>query len=564
MTDIIPISISSYRVVAPELHATIQEASNRYEAFVADTSALTQLEESLAAVRQVEGVLKLFNFPGSLTLVQEMAALMEHLLKQNGNSTPFALSAMSHALVILPCYLEYLADKEQALPVLVMPFVNELRAAQRKPILLESEVAEYVYSGELALASSGEATMNGELASHLRQMYQIGLLGLLREENVKAKLQLMHRAMQRLAQASLGLQIRGQWLLGEAVLAALVNDELGFDFTRKRVLSLLDGEMRKLSQQLPSEVTADTELISELIYLLALSGNETEAAAEVRAAVTLPQLSLNDQQLQQERRIMHGPNAQTIEVMVTALREELLQSKEVLEIAAQSNVTAEDFERVASVFQRTADILMVIGLNQASQIMQDMHLKVKAYAGNDEAVDKNSLLSLADGVLYVESLFSDLNRFDLNFAEQAMDESGKRALMSQSQFKEAQDIVIEEALASIVQSKKEITSFAETGFEKSHLEPVLQSLSEVRGAMLMLKYQQPAHIIDSCMSYVNAILNENPSEETYQRFLEVMADVLISLEYYLSEIAIKNPAPNNVLQVASHDLNELGFTVKGN
>lgn len=564
MTDIIPISISSYRVVAPELHATIQEASNRYEAFVADTSALTQLEESLAAVRQVEGVLKLFNFPGSLTLVQEMAALMEHLLKQNGNSTPFALSAMSHALVILPCYLEYLADKEQALPVLVMPFVNELRAAQRKPILLESEVAEYVYSGELALASSGEATMNGELASHLRQMYQIGLLGLLREENVKTKLQLMHRAMQRLAQASLGLQIRGQWLLGEAVLAALVNDELGFDFTRKRVLSLLDGELRKLSQQLPSEVTADTALISELVYLLALSGNETEAAAEVRAAVTLPQLSLSDQQLQQERRIMHGPNAQTIEVMVTALREELLQSKEVLEIAAQSNVTAEDFERVAAVFQRTADILMVIGLNQASQIMQDMHLKVKAYAGNDEAVDKNSLLSLADGVLYVESLFSDLNRFDLNFAEQAMDESGKRALMSQSQFKEAQDIVIEEALASIVQSKKEITSFAETGFEKSHLEPVLQSLSEVRGAMLILKYQQPAHIIDSCMSYVNAILNENPSEETHQRFLEVMADVLISLEYYLSEIAIKNPAPNNVLQVASHDLNELGFTVKGN
>lgn len=562
MTDIIPISTSSFRVVEDELYATMQDASSRYEAFMADASALEQLSESYHAIEQIEGVLKLFDCPGALPLAQEMKSALQQLIAANGLANRFYFSALSHAFVILPCYLEYAIEREQAIPSLILPFINELRAAQKKPLLLESMQAAYQFDGTLALAGEQQSQLQTEQAKHLRQMYQVGLLGLLREENIKAKLQLMHRAMQRMAKESGGRAIRGQWLLAEAVFEALLNDDLSVDFTRKRVFSLLDGELRKVAKDSSQEnLTADKALLSELVYLLALSASNGEAAEEIKQAIELPQLACSDKILQSEHRIMRGPNAQTITVMVAALREELAQSKEILEVASQAVNKNIDLTTVASVFLRTADILQVIGLNQQSQVMKDMHELVHNLTRSEE-IDREQLQKIADGLLYIESSLTDLNRFDLSFSGEVLDEASKRQIMAKSQFSEAEAIVLNEALESIHQAKKEITSYAEAAFEKTHLEPVSQSLSEVRGAMQILGHQRAANILSSCILFVQAMLGENADESRNSKFLEVMADVLISLEYYLSEIVIDNPPPENALQIAAHDLNEIGFTVK--
>lgn len=562
MTEIIPISIGSFRVIEQELYATLQDAASRYEAFMSDVSALDQLKECQQAVEQVAGVLKLFDCPGALPLAEEMDNALRELVNKEGQAPQFYLSALSHALVVLPCYLEYAIEREQAMPVLVLSFINELRAAQKKPLLFESTQAGYLLESELNLLGDGQATLEQEQVKHFRQMYQVGLLGLLREENIKMKLQLMHRAMQRLAQASTGRPIRGQWLLAEAVFEALLNDDLGFDFTRKRIFSLLDSELRKLEKNdKQSDITADKPLLSELIYLLTLSASSGDAANEIAQNIELPKLACDDKAIQKERRIMHGPNAQTIAVMVAALREEFAQSKEILEVAAQTQGANADFAKVAAVFQRTADILLVIGLKQPSQVMADMHAKVLELS-KQSVVEKEQLLSLAHELLYIDSSLANLDRFDLSYSEQVLDEAGKQELMAKSQLSEAEKIVLEQAQESIRQAKKDITSFAEAAFEKTHLEPVLRSLSEVRGAMQMLTYQRAANVLESCVQFVQAMLDENADEERNQSFLEVMADVLISIEYYVSEIAIRNPAPDNALLLAIHDLNELGFTVK--
>lgn len=562
MTDIIPISIGSFKVIESELYATLQDASSRYEAFMSDVSAADQLRECQQAVAQVTGVLKLFDCPGALPLAEEMDSALQALVEQGGQASQFYLSALSHALVVLPCYLEYAIEREHAMPALVLPFINELRAAQKKPLLFESKQANYCFDSELDLAGEGQAVLEQEQVKHLRQMYQLGLLGLLREENIKMKLQLMHRAMERLAKASAGRLIRGQWLLAAAVFEALLNDDLSFDFTRKRVFSLLDGELRKLEKDHEqSDITIDKPLLSELIYLLALSASKSDIAGEISQNIELPQLACDDKRIQKERRIMHGPNAQTIAVMVAALREEFVQSKEILEVAAQTGGANADFAKVAAVFQRTADILLVIGLKQPSQTMTDMHATVLELS-KQATVDKEQLLSLAHGLLYIDSSLASLDRFDLSYGEQALDEDDKRRLMTKNQFNEAEKVVLEQAQESIRQAKKDITSFAEAAFEKSHLEPVLRSLSEVRGAMQMLGYQRAAHVLNSCVQFVQAMLEENADDNRNQSFLEVMADVLISIEYYVSEVAIRNPAPNDALLLAAHDLNELGFTVK--
>ena len=565
MIDIIPLNVTSIKIVVPELNATLQEASRHFEAYMTDRNQLEQLTESRRCVTDVVGILKLLQIPGAQVLAEEMQLLLDRIIAQPEKVADFALSALSHAFVAMPCYIEYIVDREQALPALTLPFVNELRAARRQPIIFESQLAEYAVTARPVLDKQQEKAADlPALISRLRQMYQLGLIGLIREENLQLKMQLMHRAMQRLANAVGDGAIRSQWLLAEAVLEALLSDDLALGFTRKRTLSLIDAELRKFEQSPDStDNTASDELLTELVYLVNLSRCSHPAAAEVGQRLSLKPLPLSDNQLQKEQHIMQGPNAETIATMVTALREELAQSKEQLEVAAQDNAGSVDFAQMAAVFQRTADILAVTGLTSPSRVLMDMRDMVRAWA-DGQAHDRDQLLGIADSLLYVESALANLNRFDLNFSVELDDDNAKRALMAKSQLNEAEAIVIREAQAGITQAKKDINSFIESQFDKSFLEGVLDVLVSVKGGMVVLGFAQAAAVLDSCVRFVRATMDDTLDESAAQSILETMADALIALEYYLSEIELHGKAPANVLAVAEQSLAALGFPVTSN
>ena len=565
MIDIIPLSVTSTKIVVNELNATLQEASRHFEAFMADRALVEQLNESKAGLRDVAGILKMLELPGALDLAQEMQMLLEKIIENPEKTPDFSLSALSHGFVAMPCYVEYVVDREQAFPALLLPFINELRTASRQPIIFESGQAQFKVEGKIELPGEGsKADDLKSLISRLRQMYQLGLIGLIREENLKLKMQLMHRAMQRLSNAVGSAPIRTQWLLAEAVLEALLSGDLHLGFTRKRTLSMIDGELRKFEQEPDNEsITASDELLIELVYLISLSRCTHPASTEVVDKLSLKPLRISDRKVRQEQNIMQGPNAETITTMVAAMREELAQSKEQLEVAAHDSSGAVDFNQMSDVFHRTADILSVTGLTSPSQVLQKMSDDVKAWADGAE-YNRDQLLEIADSLLYVESALSNLNRFDLNFTAQHDDEQSKRSLMAKSQLGEAEAIVIKEAQAGIAQAKKDINSFIESQFDKSYMEKVLETLATVRGGVAVLGFDQATAVLVSCLKFINATMQDTIDENSANSILETMADALISLEYYLSEIELHGAAPPNVLSVAEQSLASLGFPVEKN
>lgn len=565
MIDIIPLSVTSIKVVVPELNATLQDSSRNFETFMADRSQHEQLAESRKAISDVVGILKLLEIPGALALAEEMLLLLDKVAEQPEKVADFTLSALSHAFVAMPCYIEYIVDREQAMPALTLPFINELRSARRQPLVFESQLAEYSLPSAPDLAAEGDKAEDlPSLIGRLRQMYQIGLIGLIREENLQLKMQIMHRAMQRLAKAVGNAPIRSQWFLAEAVLEGLLSHDLSLGFTRKRTLSLIDGELRKFAQSPESaDITAPDELLTELVYLINLSRCTHPASSEVTKRLSLKPLNITDKTLVQEQNIMQGPNADTISTMVGALRDELAQCKEQLEVAAQDNAGSVDFSQMAGVFQRTADILAVTGLTRASRVLFDMRDKVRAW-GDGEQHDRDQLLDVADSLLYVESALSNLNRFDLNFSSDLDDEETKRALMAKSQLNEAEAIVVQEAQAGITQAKKDINSFIESQFDKSYLDNVLDILVTVKGGLTVLGLSQAAAVVNSGVKFIKATMDDTLDESSAQNVLETMADALIALEYYLSEMQLHGKVPDSVLAVAEQSLAALGYPVSGN
>ena len=564
MNNIISIDVTSLQVVQSELNVSLEKSARHFEAFISNRSSLNQLTESAADLNDIVGILKMLGLPGALQLAEEMSNLLRYLISEPEKASDFSLSALSQGFVGMPCYIEYMVDRKQMIPALTLPFINEIRTALRQPIILESTQDAYAV-GDIKLVDSSASADNDlpALIKRLRQLYQLGLVGLIREENTELKMQLMHRAVSRLAKAVGTSENRTQFFLAEAVLEGFLCGRLDLNFTRKRVLALLDGEFRKYekSGRVPESLDASKELIAELVYLVHIAYSSHPASLQIISALSLAQPVMTDVIVQRERAIMQGPNAEAITTMVDAVREELEQSKEVLEIAAQDVGGNADFSNLVILFQRTANILSVIGLKSPSQILFDLKEKTERWTQGVE-YDHDELLTVADGLIYIESVLSNLNRLELDFKETQVDDQSRMNLMSKSQFDEAQAIVIKEAQIGIANAKKDISSFVESDYDISYINSIASELISVQGGLKMLNFGEAVNVLDSGIRFVKSIIEKGLEPEQAQNVLETMADALIALEYYLSEIEFHSVAPSNVLNIAGQSLASLGFPVE--
>jgi len=559
--EITPIDVTSMKVVKSELTASIEKASRHFESFITDRSQSAQLNESLAALQEVSGILKIMSVQGATDLVNEMLILLNEVISSPEKVTDIVLSALSHAFVGLPCYIEYIIDKSQALPYLLLVFINELRTARKQPIIPESSFCNYQTESYNWDGDIGEPVEDvAGVLKRQRQLFQIGLIGMIREENLELKIKLMHRAIQRAAD-SLGQHAAVSSLrLAEGVYESMLAGALYPTYTRKRLFSQLDRLLRDLSKDTAS-FNADEDLNKELIFLNHLGLCDGPVSAKINQQLSLSAPNLNDKQAQAERSLMQGPNADTIITMVSALREELAQTKEVLEIAAQGVSQASDFENVVTLFQRSAEILKVVGLTSTGQLLFDMKNKVASWVGGAE-YEKEELLEIADGLIYIESVMANISRMDLNFDASDLDKDTKRKLMSKSQLDEAQVLVLQESQAAIAIAKKDISSFIESNYDTSHLQQIIETLSSVKGGIAILGHNQAGAVLASCMKFVQYIIDNGIDNAKSDSILETLADALIATEYYLSEIEMHNAAPPGVLTVAEQSLESLGFPVE--
>jgi hypothetical protein len=341
--------------------------------------------------------------------------------------------------------------------------------------------------------------------------------------------------------------------LTEAVLEGLLNGDLQLDYTRKRVLSFIERELREFEKDCDNvEITASDELLNELVYLVNLSASSDPASSEVVDRLELTQFEVTDRIFQQEKAVMQRPSAETILAMVAALQEDLGQSKAILEVAEQDAPGSVDLSSLISLFQRTTSILSIAGMQGADEILANILSKMESSADAEEDT-QDILPEIADGLLYIESTLANLSRMDLDL-DAADDEQTKEAVIAKSQLNEAEAIVIREAQAALASSKDDIDSFVKSSYDTLHLQSVVDTLVSVRGGVEVLKLDRAVDVLLSCEEFVQGLVENGVQGEDIDSVLETMADVLIALEYYLSEIELHGVAPPNILDVAEQSL----------
>ena len=571
MNSMDALNFQSLNMVREELVATIENSARLLEEFVNTQGDGKNLQACIDGIQQITGILKLIQFRGACLLAEELLATANEI--SPGNSGPKfekCLEVVSNSFFVLSRYLEYVQQTERKVPVLLVPQINELRKLRGEPSISESHFFQINLSNDLAIPEVDSHDLGGkplnEVVRRLRHMFQVGLLGLIRERQLRNSLAMMRRAMIRMHRiCGSNKPLSLLWWLADLALDVIPKESMSIVESRKLLFSRIDRVMRQVEEKGESAFAAEAPkaLIKELVYLLSLSGSTDNAIKSIRENFGIAIFPYSDKDLAQERDALNGPSAHTVSSLARVLQLELANTKKVLENAAQSSSQQiDDIDGFVGTLSKVAEILGVVGLVAPSNTLKDEMVRVTEWKNKPDGPDPDELSDVANTLLYLESTVQSLETAKLS--DEKLEKANKIAqqeVIASGELAIAKGIVIEESEAGLSLTKRALSSFADSNYDTGHIRNIAKTLNTVRGGMLMLSNHRAAKVLELCVAFVDEVLMDQEHPAALKELLETFADAIIAVEYYLDSATASLHMDDSVLQIAEESLEALGYTI---
>ncbi len=558
------VNLTSLNIVKNEFLVTIQLATNQLEQFITSRERQDLIQACLESFQQIEGVLRVVELRGADMLAGEIVSALKTVPTDSDASYDAMLASVSTASFVVTRYFEYVQQFERSMPVLLLPFINDLRAARKLPLLPDSYFLVMNADGEPKHSNTVDS-FTGDAARRFRHMFQVGLLGVLQGQNADYSLGLMQRALERTAAMASGKSFEKVLWAASVSLRAIREKHMSLYTTRKMLFSALDRQLKQLVQQGESflDVPTDASLLREFIYIVAVSGSESEQAKAVRSAFAVMPMGYSEADVEEELNNLRGPGLSTVQSVAEVIREELRSSKNALEMASQGggDIVTTYPDMIASL-TRIADTLSVVGLASPGQVLRDQVKKISQWDSDGHAANGGELIEVADTLLYIESTVSALQNINLSQSKLAETNAlGKDQIIAQSQLAEAEKVVIDEAQAGLSLIKRAMASYAESGYDSIHISNLGKSLNSVRGALILMNMSRAAKVAESCIQFVDTKLLRGDASGAIQQLMETFADAVMSLEYFLEAYIAVHKQDNSILEIAEESVKALGYPV---
>ena len=539
------------------IDTTLTEAENQLEAFSDDRSRQDELQHCAQAFQQLRGICQVVELPAAALMSEEMALAARELQDKVSDAR---IQALSNAIVLLTRYFDYVQLKNRTLPALLIGGINELRRSGGKGLIQES----HFFSADLSRQRSPEAPQRemsvselSDLSRRLRHMYQVGLLGVLRGQGNATHLKLMARALVRLDRAAgqCGLS-RFLWV-AQAVLTAMYCDQMAITPARKALLSQYDRQLKKLVYDGDQAVTEEAPLllIKESLFIVSLSAEDSGTIGDVKQAFGLKS-EVSDTVLQRELALLTGASGSVIRSVASAMRDEIADLKESLDLASQG-VADTNYQSVAASLNRLGSTLDMINKDDESRAIKLRAREVSQWAP-DQNVEGEAFHGLVDDLLIVENVVAGLERSIS--PEDDVHRTANNTNISLYQLDDARMTVVGECRAGLALAKRSISSFMDNNWDAMHLSNLPGTFASIAGGLMFLELDRAKAVTEACHKYISNRLLGGDQVPTREN-METLADALTGVDYYLESMEEQKPIGDGVLEVAEESMNALGFPV---
>lgn len=546
-------NLSSLNLVKTEVDATLAQVEAQVGAFVEERDNPAPLASCVEGLDQVHGALRLIELPGAVELAAGMAQLIRQVQANGAEAADTTFAALGQGLMVLGRYLEYVQIRQGAWPQLLVPAINQVRAALGQAPLPEGYFVSLPMlpaAPEVTQLELAPAQLNS-LVRRIRLMYQTGLIAVLRDQAEFPHYRMMMRACER-AQQVCGK--RPQALLWWAATAMLEALQMGIAVSpaRKALLGQVDRQLKALLQN-DGNGNPDRRLLTDCLHIVGLAEGGDKIRA-VHEAFLLGDCCLTEAAITVEYELMCGPGGSVIKTVAGVLRDELAQVKDTLDIMSRgAKNDVESYQAMADSLGRMAQTLVMLGLIEPSQSMRAQADEVRGWTGSPDMAD---LHALVDTLMDVENAVASLVKQVTPGAETPV----INARISVHQLDEARALLVAESRSGLSLAKRAVSSYLDASRDLMHLTNVPATLQSVAGGLSFLMIERGAAVLRSCAAYIDARML-NTEQQPTMADMETLADAISSVDYFLESLEANKPIGESILEIAEDSVAELGFPV---
>ena len=550
--------------VKGEIAETLKQARQALEAFVENPQDSTRMRFCLTYVHQVHGTLQMVEFFGAALLAEEMEQLARALLDERVANQGEALEVMMQAILQLPAYLDRIQSARRDLPMVVLPLLNDLRAARGEKLLSETSLFSPDLSGRTPALSqeSVERLRTTELPTllrKLRQMLQVALVGVIRNQDLPTNLGYMARVFARLEMLCKDAPLAALWQIASGMVEGLASGGVSNGTSVRTLLRQVDKQLKRLVEEGADGLNqaAPDELIKNLLFYVAKAPGQTPRIQALKQHYRLDEALPDSAVVDQERAQLAGPDRGAMRSVVAALCEELVRVKDSLDLFVRSDrKVISDLASLEVPLKQIADTLAVLGFAQPRKIILDQIALVQSIAQGRQSPDDAVLMDIAGALLYVEATLAGM-------VGGAGEERSEASHLPTTDVAQIHQLVIREARNGLEQAKDAIIEFIASQWNHEHLARVPDLLTQVRGGLAMIPLERAAALLQACNGYIQDQLLARQAVPDWQS-LDTLADAITSVEYYLERLTEDCGTQGDlILDVAEESLQNLGYAPGG-
>ncbi|MCP1621978.1 Hpt domain-containing protein [Pseudomonas nitroreducens] len=549
--------------VKGEIAETLKQARQALESYVENPQDPTRMGFCLAYIHQVRGTLQMVEFYGAALLAEEMEYLTQALIDGTTSSQSEALEVLMQAILQLPAYLERIQSARRDLPLVVLPLLNDLRTARGEKLLSETSLFSPDLSRESpvlpvdALARLRTAELPA-LLRKLRQMLQVALVGVIRNQDLPTNLGYLARVFARLESLCKDAPLGRLWVIASAMIEGLANGSIANGTSVRNLLRQVDREFKRLVDQGADAMNqpAPDELIKNLLFYVAKASDQSPRVRAVKDEYRLDDALPGAALVDEERARLAGPDRDAMRSVVGALCEELVRVKDSLDLFVRSDRSG--FSELGSLLaplKQIADTLAVLGFGQPRKVILDQIDVVSALAHGQRQPNDATLMDVAGALLYVEATLAGM-------VGPSEEPGSEENVLPTTDVEQIHQVVIKEARNGLELAKDAIIEFIASQWNHEHLARVPELLTQVRGGLAMISQERAAKLLENCNRYIQEQLLVRQAVPDWHS-LDTLADAITSVEYYLERLSEDhNTQGDMILDVAEESLDSLGYSLK--
>jgi chemosensory pili system protein ChpA (sensor histidine kinase/response regulator) len=546
--------------VKPELDETLRQVGVEIEGFADDPADTGRMRVCADLLHQVQGTLRMVELYAPAMVAEEMENLSSALREGAIADRDAACSALMRGAVLLPDYLERLQSGHKEISIVLLPMLNELRAARGESGLSES----VLFNPDLDRALP-ESLPRAEVAPVANRAQEAAPF-LLRlrdamqgwpEQGLPADAQGLQFAADALLARTADEPQRRMFWVAAMVAEAMRDQGIAVTAGLRQAFASVEREARSIfapSGYDAPRADAALEPTRQMLFHVANSDSAHVSLAKLRDVFDLDALKPTESELDHARGSVAGRNRSLLDTVAGAVKEDLLRVKDELDLYLRTGKRDPlALQPQAEALQRVSDTLGMLGLGLARSLVQQQRDAVQEIVDGKRNADEGVLLEVAGALLYVDASLDD------QVARLASgDGADTEEDLANAEARKVLDVLVREAITNFAAARQAFVAFVETSWSHAELEQVPKLLNDVSGALNILELPVPAQYLDGVRLYTEIELLDRHRIPN-SRQLDTFADALASVEYYLEALREQRANRDDILDITRNSLETLGY-----